>query len=252
MPSATSLPWVRLLRTLAVAVLLLGGSRAFAQTSITPILSIRPETLPAGQVSRALLLVTTTTSGQLVPASGVPADAFTFSFDAALGGVLVLASDTQVALRVGAGSSLLAGDFQVATTSTGVSITYVGSTAKTLAAGETVSVHASLSPQFGAAFGATATLGSSLHTVPTGTALVAFVDFPTGPVGPSGAPGPTGWQGPGGSTGPPGPQGVPGPAGSTTKGGLGCSTAPAGELALAVLLLGAWRVRPRALRRRAG
>ena len=135
-----------------LALVLWTSSAAYAQTQITPCFSVNADTLPAGQQSKVLLAVRTSTSGSLLPAGASAADQVTFVFDAAASAVQVINVDAAVTLHVGSGSTLAATDFQVITTVNSVSIKYVASTSKTLAAGETIAVHATLVPQIPGAF----------------------------------------------------------------------------------------------------
>jgi Collagen triple helix repeat (20 copies) len=209
---------------------------AAAQTALTPVLSVSPLTLPAGQVSDVLLTVRTATAGSLSPVSvtGLPADTFNFSFDALAGGISV-APLGQITLHTALGG-VVPTDFQVTVTATNlVSIKYVSAFNKSLSAGDTISLHLVVTPLIGTAFGAGVTYASALHNpiAPTSDTLV-FADFAIGPAGPAGpagaigAPGATGAQGPLGPTGPQGAIGAAGAIGATGAAGATGATGPAG------------------------
>jgi hypothetical protein len=177
----------------ALVVALLGVISMSAQAqNITPLFSVRPETLTAGKANSVLLTVRTSSVGTLTPPGGPAADQFTFTFDAVGGDVLVANVDSSVTRHVGATSTLLSSDFQVTVSGLNqVSIRYVGASLKVMSPGETISLHATLTPQIAGAFSANVSFISALHnplTQATGETL-SFVDFPVGPQGP---PGPAG------------------------------------------------------------
>jgi len=177
--------------TSAVLVALLGvlSMSARAQSNITPLFSVRPETLAAGKANSILLAVRTSSSGLLVPAGASAADQFTFTFDAIGSDVSVSSVDPSVTLHVGPSSTLLPGDFLVTVPGLNqVSIKYVGATSKIMSAGETLSIHATLSPQIAGAFSAGISYVSALHNPlaqATGDTL-SFVDFSLGTTSPAG------------------------------------------------------------------
>jgi hypothetical protein len=169
-----------------MAFIALGGIAAdgLAQSQITPLFSVQPGTLPAGQAGQVFVTVRTGSTGPLATAGA--GDQFNFAFDPVGNAIAVVNVDPGVTLHVGAASTLVPGDFQVIGPSfpsfNQITIKYVGQAGKSWAAGETMSVHATLMPQVAGAFAAGVTYAGTLHAAsPANGDTISFIDFAIGP-----------------------------------------------------------------------
>jgi len=190
-----------------------------ANDKITPVCSVVPGAIQAGQTSSALVLCA---NGNVSSTQQIqPGDAFKVQFNIADGQIAAL-----IPAVIVNSSTLNPADFVVALGSAPDSlvVTYAG-VAKTFAPGDSVAVELSV---IAPSKVATGTIAFQFPTSAAYNAPVpAFVSFPATdfPLAPPGPPGPVGPPGPE----PPFiPQGPPGPAGATGAQGPVGKTGPAG------------------------